>query len=87
MRYTVLLVRDRDGGYVVRVPALPGCVTEGDDLPTSLDNAREAILAYVESLELEGLPAPEDRPVIELYDDEDEAWAIRVTVKEEAAVA
>ena len=29
-RYTVVLIPDlEDGGYVVTVPALPGCVTEG----------------------------------------------------------
>jgi len=26
MRYTVLLEKEPDGGYVVSVPALPGCV-------------------------------------------------------------
>jgi len=87
VRYTVLLIRDPEGGYVARVPALPGCVTEGDDLPEALDNAREAILAYIESLALDGVPAPNDKPVIELYEDEKEAWAIRVAVKEETAVA
>jgi len=87
MTYTVLLVRDRDGGYVVRVPALRGCVTEGDNLAEALDNAREAIQAYVESLELDGLAAPDDRPVIELYEDEADVWATRVTVALETAVA
>jgi len=87
MRYTVLLIRAEEGGYVVRVPALPGCVTEGDDLPQAVENAREAILAYTESLAADGLPLPEDKPVIELYDDEEEAWAVRVTIRKEAAVA
>jgi predicted RNase H-like HicB family nuclease len=87
MAYTVLLARDRGGGYVVRVPALRGCVTEGDTLAGALDNAREAIQAYVESLELDGLPAPGDRPIIELYDDETDVWATRVVVRAETAVA
>jgi len=87
MTYTVLLARDRDGGYVVRVPALRGCITEGDNLAEALDNAREAIQAYVESLELDGLPAPDDRPVIELYEDETDVWATRVRVGVETAVA
>ena len=30
MRYTVVLEREEDGGYVVSVPALPGCVSQGD---------------------------------------------------------
>lgn len=87
MRYTILLVHDPEGGYVVRVPALRGCVTEGDSLPEALENAREAIAVYLESCALEGIPAPPDRPVIELYDDEEEAWAMRLTLQGEEVEA
>jgi len=31
MRYTVSLEQEADGGYVVSVPALPGCVSQGDN--------------------------------------------------------
>ena len=31
MRYAVILEREEDGGYVVSVPALPGCVSQGDN--------------------------------------------------------
>ena len=30
MRYTVILEQESDGGYVASVPALPGCVSQGD---------------------------------------------------------
>jgi predicted RNase H-like HicB family nuclease len=30
MRYKVVLEQEDDGGYVVSVPALPGCVSQGD---------------------------------------------------------
>jgi len=30
MRYTVVLEQEQDGGYVAIVPALPGCVSQGD---------------------------------------------------------
>ena len=30
MKYTVLLEREADGGYVASVPVLPGCVSQGD---------------------------------------------------------
>jgi len=33
MAYTVVLVHERQGGYSVYVPALPGCRTQGDDVP------------------------------------------------------
>ena len=87
MRYTVLLVHQPEGGYVVRVPALRGCVTEGDSLPEALENAREAITAYLGSLAKEGQPSPQDQPVATLYDDEEEALVLRLNVEGAPAVA
>jgi predicted RNase H-like HicB family nuclease len=58
-RYSVILTPE-EGGYVVTVPALPGCVTEGDTLEEALDNARNAIELYVESLVARGLPVPDE---------------------------
>lgn len=87
MKYTVVFVREAEGGYVVRVPALRGCVTEGDHLPEALDNAREAITAYLESLSKDGIAPPKDAGEISLYDDEEEALVLRLTVEEVAAVA
>lgn len=50
-RYTILLTPDlEDGGYVVTVPMLEGCVTEGDTIEEAIANAREAIQGYVESV-------------------------------------
>ncbi|HTW95003.1 MAG TPA: type II toxin-antitoxin system HicB family antitoxin [Tepidisphaeraceae bacterium] len=58
MRYTVVLEQEEDGGYVVSVPALPGCVTQGDTRQEALANAREAIEAYVEDCREAGDPVP-----------------------------
>ena len=50
-RYTVVLEKDpEDGSYTVTVPALPGCVTEGDTVEDSLEMAKEAIAGHLESL-------------------------------------
>ncbi|PIR44425.1 MAG: hypothetical protein COV10_04785 [Candidatus Vogelbacteria bacterium CG10_big_fil_rev_8_21_14_0_10_51_16] len=47
--YTAIFEPDMErGGYVVKVPALPGCVTQGDNLDDAQMNAREAIELYVE---------------------------------------
>jgi predicted RNase H-like HicB family nuclease len=35
------------GGYTVRVPALPGCITEGDTLAEAKRMAREAIQGWL----------------------------------------
>ncbi len=62
-RFKVILEWNEDvGGYTVTVPALPGCVTEGDTVQEALDNAREAIVGYLEALKIQGQPLPEKDP-------------------------
>jgi predicted RNase H-like HicB family nuclease len=58
MRYTVVLEREDDGGYVAGVPALPGCVSQGDTRAETLSNIREAIELYVEDCREAGDPVP-----------------------------
>jgi predicted RNase H-like HicB family nuclease len=58
MKYRVLIEEDEDGGFVADVPALPGCVSEGDTREEALANVREAVAAYLESLEGRGDPIP-----------------------------
>jgi predicted RNase H-like HicB family nuclease len=58
MGYTVILEQEEDGGYVVTVPALPGCVTQGDTRDEALGNVREAIELYVEDCLAAGDPVP-----------------------------
>lgn len=56
-RYTIILEPDpEEGGYTVMVPALPGCITQGE----TIERAREAIAGYIESLISEGEPVPEE---------------------------
>ncbi len=58
-RCTILLTQDpEDGGYTVRVPALPGCNTQGDTIEEAIGNAREAISVYLADLEASGEPIP-----------------------------
>ena len=58
MRYTVILEQESDGGYVASVPALAGCVSQGDSRTEALANIREAIELYVEDCREAGDPAP-----------------------------
>lgn len=58
MRYTVLLEREADGGYVVSVPALPGCISQGNTRDEALANIREAIALYIEDCRAAGDPVP-----------------------------
>jgi predicted RNase H-like HicB family nuclease len=43
MRYTAILEQEPDGGYVVTVPAMPGCISQGDTRAAALQNIREAV--------------------------------------------
>ena len=66
-RYTAVLYRDpEDGRYSVEVPALPGCVTEGDTLEEAVKNARDAIQLYLEDVQACGEPIPEEATPPEL---------------------
>jgi antitoxin HicB len=60
-KFTVLFEPAEEGGYVVRCPALPGLLTEGDTLDEARAMAKDAIRAYIESLHKDGLPVPEDK--------------------------
>ena len=64
-RYTVLFEPAEEGGYVVTCPALPGLVTEGDTYQEAHERAIEAIEGYLEALQKDGLPFPEDIPLRE----------------------
>jgi predicted RNase H-like HicB family nuclease len=58
MRYRVLIEPDEDGVFVAEVPALPGCVSQGTTRPEAIANIKEAIAAYLESLQKHGEPVP-----------------------------
>jgi predicted RNase H-like HicB family nuclease len=51
MRLRVVLEPSDEGGYTVVVPALPGCLSEGDTRDEALRNIREAIELYLEPVE------------------------------------
>lgn len=48
--FDVVILEDESGGYVALVPALPGCHTQGDTLQELMDNVREAVELYLETL-------------------------------------
>lgn len=58
MRFTVVLEQEEDGGFVVSVPALPGCVSQADNREEALTNIREAIELYIEDCRDSGDPIP-----------------------------
>jgi len=47
--FSVIIMED-DGGYIAVAPELPGCHTQGGTVDEALENAREAIELYLETL-------------------------------------
>ena len=88
MTYTVVFVREEDGGYCVHVPALKGCHTQGDDLPEAITMAKDAIRCYLGSLEKHGEPFPPDVTTVAFdWDQGTEALVYRICAEEEVRVA
>ena len=56
MKLKVLIHPDEEGGFWAEVPALPGCVSEGDTFEEAVANIREAMEGWLDV-------AAERRPV------------------------
>lgn len=68
MKFRVLIEPDEDGVFVAEVPALPGCISQGQTRTEALENIREAIAAYLESLHAHGeaVPPPISEEIVEV---------------------
>ncbi|MEK6372926.1 MAG: type II toxin-antitoxin system HicB family antitoxin [Acidobacteriota bacterium] len=51
MKLKIVLEPSDEGGYTAYVPALPGCISEGDDRDEAMKNIREAIELYLEPVD------------------------------------
>jgi predicted RNase H-like HicB family nuclease len=51
MKFRVVIERGEDGYYVVTVPSLPGCISQGKTKEEALKNIKEAIELYLEVLQ------------------------------------
>ncbi|OGE64212.1 hypothetical protein A3I48_03235 [Candidatus Daviesbacteria bacterium RIFCSPLOWO2_02_FULL_36_7] len=60
LKYTVIFEPAEEGGYVVSVPALSGCVTEGDTFEEAMEMVKDAISAYIASLKKHNEPIPQE---------------------------
>ncbi|GIK62505.1 MAG: hypothetical protein BroJett018_02990 [Chloroflexota bacterium] len=60
MERRVILYPGEDGYWVIECPSLPGCVSQGKTREEAIENIKEAIALYIESLEAHGDPIPEE---------------------------
>lgn len=52
------------GGYLARVPDLPGCVSDGETPEEALANVAEAIESWIEAARAWGRPVPQPSPPV-----------------------
>lgn len=60
LKYTAIFEPAEEGGYTVTVPALPGCITEGDTFEEAIEMVKDAIKGYCESLAKHHEPIPQE---------------------------
>ena len=63
--YRIVLRKEPEGTYTAIVPSLPGCITWGENIEHAMEMAKEAIIGYIEVLEEEGEPVPNDNETLE----------------------
>jgi antitoxin HicB len=61
-KFAVLLEAEEEGGFTVRVPALPEIVTYGKDEAEALSMAEDAIRLVLEDCAARGEPLPSGDP-------------------------
>ena len=57
----VIIYPGEDGYWVAECPSLSPCISQGKTREEAIANIKEAIQLYIEVLEQEGRPIPEDR--------------------------
>lgn len=63
--YKILLHKEPEGQYTATVPALPGCVTFGENVDHAIEMAKEAIELYIEELRERGETITDDSNTLE----------------------
>lgn len=61
LKYTAIFEPAEEGGYVVSVPALPGCVTQGETFEEAVAMIKDAMGGYLEVLKEEGQEIPQEQ--------------------------
>ena len=57
-KFRVVVEQDEDSVYVVSVPALKGCYSQGDTIEKALENVKDAIRLHIEARKEIGEPIP-----------------------------
>ena len=66
MNVKIVVHEAEEGGFWAEVPALPGCVSQGETMDELLANMREAIQAWLDAEPPDASRPTEPRQVVEL---------------------
>ncbi|MDO8538547.1 MAG: type II toxin-antitoxin system HicB family antitoxin [archaeon] len=55
MDFEIVLEKQKEGGFTVYVPKLPGCISQGETKKEALENIKEAMQLYLDDLNKEEL--------------------------------
>lgn len=58
MRYPIVIHKDKESGYGVTVPDLPGCFSADDTLEAAIESAHEAVACHLEGMLMDGEAIP-----------------------------
>lgn len=59
LKFIAVFEEDPDGGFVVSVPAIPGCLSQGKTFEEAKENIQEAISLCLEDMKENGEEIPE----------------------------
>lgn len=60
LKYTVVFEPSEERGYVVSVPALPGCMSQGETFEEAIKMIKDAISGYIAVLKDKGQEIPRE---------------------------
>lgn len=65
--YRIVFYPAEEGGYVVEIPELPGCISQGETMEEALAMIQDAKICWIESALEEDIEIPEPARGIEEY--------------------
>ena len=60
MKLKVIIEKDESGYYVAEVPALPGCLSQGETIAEAKTNIKEAIAGWFEVMNSKAMTEQKD---------------------------
>jgi predicted RNase H-like HicB family nuclease len=58
MKYRIIIEKDEESTFVAECPSLPGCISQGKTRGEAIENIKDAVYGYLESLRKHNDPIP-----------------------------